>query len=176
MRVLQLLKIPYVALPNLLLHLKILHKLPLLPKIHYLHNRLSIILLNIVPLHMLILQSLLITLPLFKIHQLNKLLSNVLLHIFILWSLLTLPLLFKIHQMNKLLSSVLLHMVILQSLLLTLPLIFKIHQLNKLFIIVLLHMFILQSLLLTLLLFKIYQMLRRSMMPLWMNPTKILRP
>jgi hypothetical protein len=50
---------------------------------------------------------------LFKIHQLNKLLSNVLLHIFILQSLLTLPLLFKIHQLNKLLSNVLLHMLIL---------------------------------------------------------------
>jgi hypothetical protein len=44
MRVLQLLKIHYVALPDLLLHLKILHKLPLLQKIHHLHNLLSIIL------------------------------------------------------------------------------------------------------------------------------------
>jgi hypothetical protein len=60
-----------------------------------------------------ILQSLLLTLPLFKIHQLNKLLGNVLLHMVILWSLLTLPLLFKIHQLNKLLSNVLLHMFIL---------------------------------------------------------------
>jgi hypothetical protein len=34
MRVLQLLKIPYAILPYLLLHLKILHKLPLLLKIH----------------------------------------------------------------------------------------------------------------------------------------------
>jgi hypothetical protein len=84
MRVLQLLKIPYAALANLLLHLKILYKLPLLPKIHHLHNLLSIILLGIVLLHMVILQSLLLTLPLFKIHQLNKLLSNILLHMFIL--------------------------------------------------------------------------------------------
>jgi hypothetical protein len=57
MRVLQLLKIPYAALPDLLLHLKILHKLPLLLKIEHLHNLLSIILL-----HMVILQSLLLTL------------------------------------------------------------------------------------------------------------------
>jgi hypothetical protein len=113
MRVLQLLKISYAALPNLLLHLKILHKLSLLPKIHHLHNLLSIILLSIVLLHMVILQSLPLTLPLFKIHQLNKLLSNVLLHMFILWSLHTLPLLFKIHQLNKLLCGVLLHMFIL---------------------------------------------------------------
>jgi hypothetical protein len=84
MRVLQLLKIPYTALSNLLLHLKILYKLPLLPKIHHLYNLLSIILLGIVLLHMVILQSLLLTLPLFKIHQLNKLLSNILLHMFIL--------------------------------------------------------------------------------------------
>jgi hypothetical protein len=60
--------------------MKILQKLPLLPKIQHLHNLLSIIL----P-HMVILQSLLLTLPLlFKIYQLNKLLSNVLLHMFIL--------------------------------------------------------------------------------------------
>jgi hypothetical protein len=60
---------------------------------------------------------------------LNKLLSNVLLHMFILRSLLlALPLLFKIHQLNKLIIIVLLHMFILQSLLLTLPLLFKIHQ------------------------------------------------
>jgi hypothetical protein len=84
MRVLQLLKIPYTTLPNLLLHLKILHKLFILPKIHHLHNLLRIILLNIVLLHMTILQSLLLTLPLLKIHQLNKLLSNVLIHMFIL--------------------------------------------------------------------------------------------
>jgi hypothetical protein len=32
------------ALPDLLLHIKILHKQPLLPKIHHLHNLLSIIL------------------------------------------------------------------------------------------------------------------------------------
>jgi hypothetical protein len=44
MRVLQLLKIPCATLPDLLLHLKILHKLPLLLKIHHLHNLLSIIL------------------------------------------------------------------------------------------------------------------------------------
>jgi hypothetical protein len=62
MRILQLLKIPYAALP-------------LLPKIQHLHNLLSIILL-----HMVILQSLLLTLPvLFKIYQLN-----ILLHMFIL--------------------------------------------------------------------------------------------
>jgi hypothetical protein len=79
MRVLQLLKISYAALPDLLPHLKNLHKLSLLRKIHHLHNLLSIILL-----HMAILQSLLLTLPLLKIHQLNKLLSNVLLHMFIL--------------------------------------------------------------------------------------------
>jgi hypothetical protein len=48
-------KIPYAALPNLLLHLKIRHKLPLLPKIYHLHNLLSIILLGIVFLHMIIL-------------------------------------------------------------------------------------------------------------------------
>jgi hypothetical protein len=73
MRVLQLLKIPYATLPDLLFHLKILHKLPLLfkihhklpllPKIHHLQNLLSIILL-----HMVILPNLLLTLPLlFKI-------------------------------------------------------------------------------------------------------------
>jgi hypothetical protein len=74
MSVLQLLKILYAALPDLLLHLKILHKLPLLfkiydklrllQKIHHLHNLLSIILLSIVLLFMVILQSLLLTLPL----------------------------------------------------------------------------------------------------------------
>jgi hypothetical protein len=115
MRALQVLKIPYAPLPDLLVHLKILHKLPLLLKIHHLHNLSSIILqslLNIVLFHMFILQSLL-TLPLLKIHQLNKLLSIVLLHMFILQSLLTLPLFFKIHQLNKLLSIVLLHMFIL---------------------------------------------------------------
>jgi hypothetical protein len=70
MRVLQHLKIPYAALPDLLLHLKILHKLPHLLKIHHLHNLLSIILLSIVLMHVVILQSLLLTLPLlFKIHQ-----------------------------------------------------------------------------------------------------------
>jgi hypothetical protein len=85
MRVFQPLKIPYTALPHLLLHLKILHKLPLLPKIKHLHNLLSIILLSIVLLDMVILQSLLLILPLlYKIYQLNKLLSNVLLHMFIL--------------------------------------------------------------------------------------------
>jgi hypothetical protein len=97
MRVLQLLKIPYAAMPDLL-HPKILHKLPLLLKIHHLHNLLSIILPSIVLLHKVIHKSLLLTLPLFKIHQLDMLLSNVLLHMFILRSLLlTLPLLFKIH-------------------------------------------------------------------------------
>jgi hypothetical protein len=96
MSLLQLLKIPYVALPDLLLHLKILHKLPLLPKIHHLYNLLSIILLSIVLLHIVILQNLLLALPL-EIHPLNKLLSIILLHMFILQSLLTLPLLFKIH-------------------------------------------------------------------------------
>jgi hypothetical protein len=76
MGVLKVLKIPYTALLDLLLHLKIFHKLPLLSKIHHLHNLLSIILqyatlLSIVPLHMFILQSLL-TLPLLhKIHQMN---------------------------------------------------------------------------------------------------------
>jgi hypothetical protein len=79
MRVLQLVKIPYAALTDLLLHFKILHKLPLLLKIHHLHNLFSIILL-----HMVILQSLLLALPLPKIHQLNKLLSIVRLHIFII--------------------------------------------------------------------------------------------
>jgi hypothetical protein len=83
MRVLQLLKIPYTA-PDLLLYLKILHKLPLLPKIHHLHNLLSIILLSIILLHMVILQSLLLTLPHFKIQQLNQLLNNILLYMFIL--------------------------------------------------------------------------------------------
>jgi hypothetical protein len=84
MRVHQLLKILYAALPDLLPHLKILHKLSLLMKINHLHNLLSSILLSVVLLHMVILQSLIFTLPLFKIHQLNKLLSNILLHIFIL--------------------------------------------------------------------------------------------
>jgi hypothetical protein len=84
MMVLQLLKIPYAALPDLLLHLKILQKLPLLLKIHLLHNLLSIILLSTIPLYMVILQNLLLTLPLFKIHQLNMLLGNVLLHMLIL--------------------------------------------------------------------------------------------
>jgi hypothetical protein len=79
MRVLQLLKIPYTALPDLLIHLKIIYKLSLLLKIHHLHNLLSIILL-----HMVIPQSLLLTLPLLNIHQLNKLLNNILLHMFIL--------------------------------------------------------------------------------------------
>jgi hypothetical protein len=65
-------------------HLKILHKLPLLPKIQHLHNLLSIILLIIILLYMVIFQNLLLTLPLLKIHQLNKLLSIVLLHMFIL--------------------------------------------------------------------------------------------
>jgi hypothetical protein len=84
MRVLQLHKIPYATLPHLPLHMKILQKLPLLPKIQHLHSLLSIILLSIVLLHMDILQSLLLTLPLlFKFYQLNKLLSNVLLHMFI---------------------------------------------------------------------------------------------
>jgi hypothetical protein len=158
--------------------MKILQKVPLLPKIQQVHNPLSIILLSIVLLHMVFLQSLLLTLPLlFKIYQLNKLISNILRHMFILWNLLTLPLIFKIHQLNKLLSSVLLHMFILWSLLLTLPLLFKIHQLNKLLSNVLLHMFILWSLFLTLpLLFKFHQMLRRRRMPLWMKLAKILRP
>jgi hypothetical protein len=115
-------------------------KTTLLPKIHHLHNLLNIILHSIILLHMVILQSIL-TLPLLKIHQLNKLHDIILLHMVILQSLLlTLPL-HKIHQLNKLLDIVLLHMFILQSLL-TLPLLFKIHQLNKLFRIVLLHMFI----------------------------------
>jgi hypothetical protein len=57
--------------------------------------------------------------------------------------LLTLPLLFKIQQLNKLLSNVVLHMVGLRSLLLTLHILLKNHQLNKFFSIVLLHMFIL---------------------------------
>jgi hypothetical protein len=68
-RVLQLLKIAYATLPHLLLHLKILQKLPLLLKIHHLYNLLS---------------NILIILLLLKIHQLNKLLNNVLLHMFIL--------------------------------------------------------------------------------------------
>jgi hypothetical protein len=114
MRVLQLLKIPYAALPDLLLHLKILQNYPSSKKIHHLHNLLSIIVFNIILLHMVILQSLLLTLPLFKIHQLNKLLSNILHHMVNLQSLLlTLPLLFKFHQLNKVLNNVLLHMVIL---------------------------------------------------------------
>jgi hypothetical protein len=65
--------------------MKILQKLPLLPKIQHLHNLLSIILLSIILLHMVIFQSLLLTLPLlFIIYQLNKLLNNVLFHMFIL--------------------------------------------------------------------------------------------
>jgi hypothetical protein len=172
LRVHQLIKIPYATLPDLLLHLKNLQKPTLLLKIHHLHNLLSIIII-IILLHMVIVQSL-FTLPLLRI-ELNKLLIIVLLHMVILQSLLlTLPLV-KIHQLNKFLSIVLLHMFILQSLL-TLPLLFKIHQLNKFLSIVLLHMFILQTLLLTLrLLFKIHQMLRRSKMPFWTNPAKILR-
>jgi hypothetical protein len=83
-RVLQLVKIPYATLTDLLLHFKILHKLPLLLKIHHLHNLFTIILLSIILLHMVILQSLLLALPLPKIHQLNKLLSIVRLHIFII--------------------------------------------------------------------------------------------
>jgi hypothetical protein len=106
MRVLQVLKIPYAALPELLLHSKILNKLSLLPKIHRLHNLLSIILRSLINI------VLLLTLPLLKIHQLNKLLSIVLLHMFILRSLLTLPLLFKILQLNNP-FSILLHMFIL---------------------------------------------------------------
>jgi hypothetical protein len=95
----------------------------------------------------------LLTLPLlFKIYQLNKLLSNVLPHIFILWNLLTLHLLFKIYQLNKLLNNVLLHIFILWNLL-TLPL-FRINQLSKLLSRVLLHMFILWNLLTLHLLFK----------------------
>jgi hypothetical protein len=93
MRELQVLKIPYIALLDLLLHLKILHKLPLLLKIHHLHNLLNIILqslLSIILLHMFIFKSLFLILPLLKILQLNKLLSIILLHIFILRSLLTL--------------------------------------------------------------------------------------
>jgi hypothetical protein len=144
-------------------HLKILQKLTLLPKFHHIHNLLSIILWNLLTLSLL-----------FKIYQLNKLLSNVLLHIFILKNLLKLPLLFRINQLNKLLSSVLLHMFVLRNLL-TLHLVFRINQLNKLLSSVLLHMLVLQSLLLTLpLLFKFYKMLWRSMMPLWMKPAKIL--
>jgi hypothetical protein len=85
MRVLQLLKIPYATLPHLLLHMKILQKLPLPPKIQHLQNLFNIILLSFVFLHMVILQSLFLTLPIiFKIYQLNKLLSNVLLHMFVL--------------------------------------------------------------------------------------------
>jgi hypothetical protein len=57
------------------------------------------------------------------------LLSSILLHMFILRSLLlTLPLLLKIHQLTKLFSIVLLHMFILQSLLLTLPILLKFYQ------------------------------------------------
>jgi hypothetical protein len=174
-RVLQLLKIPYTTLPDLHLHLKILQKLPLLLKIHHLHNQLSIILyyvtlLLILPLHkihqlnnlltiilhhVLLLQTLLLTLLPFKIHHLHNILS---INLYYVSLLLTLPLL-KIHQLNKLFKSVLFHMFILQSLL-TLPLLLlKFHQLNKLFNIILLCMFILQSLLLTLpLLFKIHQL------------------
>jgi hypothetical protein len=96
MRVLQVLKIPYAALPDLLLYLKILHKLPLLPKIHHLHNLLS--------------------------NFLQSFLNIVLLHMFILQSLLTLPLLFKIHQLHMLFSLILHHVFLLQGLLLILPL------------------------------------------------------
>jgi hypothetical protein len=53
--------------------------------------------------------QLLLTLPLLKIHQLNKLLNIVLFHMFILQSLLALPLiLLKIHQLNMLFSIILL--------------------------------------------------------------------
>jgi hypothetical protein len=85
MGVLQLLKIHYVALLDLLL------------KIHHLHNLLSIILH-----HVLLFQSLLLTLPLiFKIHHLHNLLSIILYYISFL---LTIPLL-KIHQLNNFLAS-----------------------------------------------------------------------
>jgi hypothetical protein len=47
---------------------------------------------------------------------------------FVLRNLLTLPLIFRINQLNKLLSSVLLHMLVLQSLLLILPLLFKFYK------------------------------------------------
>jgi hypothetical protein len=47
---------------------------------------------------------------------------------FVLRNLLTLHLVFRINQLNKLLSSVLLHMLVLQSLLLTLPLLFKFYK------------------------------------------------
>jgi hypothetical protein len=79
MGVLQLLKTPYVAVSDLLLHLKILHniillKLPLL-KILHLHKLFSII-----RHHMLLLQSLLHILPLllFKIQYQHNLLSIIL--------------------------------------------------------------------------------------------------
>jgi hypothetical protein len=71
-------------------------------------NQPSTQLLSINLLHMVILQSLLLTLPLLKVHQLNKLLSIILLHMVILQSLLlTLPLL-QIPQLNKLLSIIVL--------------------------------------------------------------------
>jgi hypothetical protein len=91
MRVLQLLKIPYTTLLDLLLHLIVLHKLTLM-KIHHLHNLLSIILQ-----HVLQFQSLLTLFLLFKIHHLYNLMSIILYYV----SLLTLPLLvFKIRHLH----------------------------------------------------------------------------
>jgi hypothetical protein len=151
MRVLQHLKIPCAALPDLLFHLKILHNFILL------------------------------TLPLllFKIRNLDKLFSIILHHVVLLQSLfLTLPLLLlKIYQMNKLFSIILHHVFILQSLLLTVLLLFKIHQLHKLFSIILHHVFLHKShLILPLLFLKIFQRLQRSWMPMWTNPALVFHP
>jgi hypothetical protein len=90
MRVLKLLKIPYATLLDLPLHLKILHKLPLLLKIHHLHNLSSIILH-----HVLMFQTFLLILTLlFKIHHLHNPLSIILYYVSLL---LTLSFLLKFH-------------------------------------------------------------------------------
>jgi hypothetical protein len=111
-KVFQVLKIPCAALSDLLFHPKILHKLPLHLKIDHPHNLLSIILH-----HVLLFQSLILTLLLFKIHHLHNLLIIILYYVTLL---LTLPLLLKIHQLNNLFSIVLHHVLLFQSLLLTL--------------------------------------------------------
>jgi hypothetical protein len=118
----------------------------LLMKIYHLHNLLSIILH-----HVLLFQSLLLTLPLlFKIHHLHILLSIILYYVTLL---LTPPLLLKIYQLNKLFNIVLHHVLLFQTLLLTLPFLFKIDHLYNFLSIILYY----ASLLLTLPLLKIHQ-------------------
>jgi hypothetical protein len=135
------------ALPNLL-HLRILNKLLLLLKIHHLHNLLSVILH-----HVLLFQSLLLTLHiLFKIHHLHNLLRIILYYVSLL---LTLPLL-KIHQLNKFFGIVLHLMLLFQNLLHALPILFKINLLHNLLSIILYYVSLLFTL--ALILLKIHQM------------------